>query len=256
MDAMAHSSTARRTLFMHAAHRSVGILSDRATARPYCPIEPFSIADATAAPLQVALASFRQSADVASIQALFEQAVRQSVEIECCRVELDAAAASFDCLPGADCVVVFDRGLHMARHWSDLDVADLANDESGDCPNFHVNENGTVPFAEVEVVPDNDWHPVLMGVEPFRSDWNFSPLRAPTEGWSGEEQGVRAAASTLPLGDGMVLLKAKLSGKEWPVVWVRHGRHGRVVRVILGSPADFGQASFVRMLCNALAWIG
>ena len=39
-----------------------------------------------------------------------------------------------------------------------------------------------------------------------------------------------------------------------PVAWVRESRGGRVFYTSLGTPGDFENASFVRLLTNALFW--
>jgi hypothetical protein len=249
---MAHSSTSRRTLFMHSAHRTIGVSGDRAASGPYFPIKAVSIDDSASPPLQVALAASHPNAEISLAQVLFEQAIKRCGDAECCRVNLNSAGMDFDSLNDADCVVVFERGLHMARHLSDIDLTGFASAESAG--------EDALPMT-VEVTPENRWHPVLMGVEPF-----MSRLRLPNKKGTGSEPPSPSSASKraceVPVPflfippDATVLLNAKSSKEMQPAAWVRHRRHGRAFHTVLGSPRDFRQPAFVHLIVNALTWIG
>jgi type 1 glutamine amidotransferase len=52
------------------------------------------------------------------------------------------------------------------------------------------------------------------------------------------------------------LLVGKSDGNEWPVAWVWGGRRGRVFFTSLGSADDFRKPDFVRLVVNAIEWIG
>jgi hypothetical protein len=89
--------------------------------------------------------------------------------------------------------------------------------------------------VRVEIESAARWHPVLEGVEPF-----VSRLDAP------EGDGVPE--------DAMLLLVGGSSGTVQPVAWLR--RSGRAFHTRLGSVVDFQQPNFIRLLGNAVAWVG
>lgn len=64
----------------------------------------------------------------------------------------------------------------------------------------------------------------------------------------------KLARRSLPAG-ATLLLGGRSDLTTQPVAWVRTGRRGRVFSTSLGRPADFGQAGFVRLLCNAIGWV-
>lgn len=120
---MAHSSALQRKLFMHPAHQTVGMSGGVVAPGPYCRSDGFSAEALAVTPLRVALVAFRLDADARAALALLEQAIARGRDIQCRRVEFDAADAGSESLPDADCAVLFRRGLHIARRWADLDAA-------------------------------------------------------------------------------------------------------------------------------------
>ena len=72
--------------------------------------------------MRVALAACRLDADACAALALFEQAIAGRRDMQCRRVEFDAADAGSESLADVDCVVLFRQGLHIARRWADLDA--------------------------------------------------------------------------------------------------------------------------------------
>jgi hypothetical protein len=225
---MAHSSTVRRKLFMHPAHRTVGVWGDGIGARPYCRVESFRVSiDALAGPaVRVVLVAHQPDADACAALALFQQAAQRRSDVDCRRVEFDAAHAGSDELTDADCVVLFRRGVHVARHWADLDAAALAADgppaNSGD------------PMR-IEIAPAARWHPVLESVEPFLCRPNLA-------------QGLATDATPL--------LITRAAGGVQAVAWIEHLAEEDVFHTNLGSSEDLGQADFVRLVQNAVVWIG
>jgi type 1 glutamine amidotransferase len=62
-------------------------------------------------------------------------------------------------------------------------------------------------------------------------------------------------------GDAMVLLRAKSAEAEEPVAWAREGKSagkqfGRVFYTSLGTPEDFQNPEFLKLLTNAVLWTG
>jgi len=80
--------------------------------------------------MRVALVASRLDADARAALQLFEQAIAGRCEMECRCVEFDAAEDLSERLADVDCVVLFRQGLHVARHWADID-------QGGDDRVFH-----------------------------------------------------------------------------------------------------------------------
>ena len=194
--------------------------------------------------MRVALVACRLDADACAALALFEQAIARRCDVQCRRVELDAADAGSESLADVDCVVLFGRGLHVARRWADLDLASLGGADIPVCPvgqSFsgrqeclpHLGEKG---LLKVEIAPAARSHPILEGVEPFVSRDVLQPVCISQ--------------------DATLLLTGRTAGEVQPAAWIEHGCRDRVFHTTLGSSEDFRQPDFVRLVLNALAWIG
>lgn len=97
----------------------------------------------------------------------------------------------------------------------------------------HYNKDGSI--TQVTVAEKAATHPILSGVEPFTS------------------------ASTLYRNTGMaddneLLLTGTIPGHTEPLAWTRRHQGGRVFYTSLGSPEDFKNEMFHKMLVNALFW--
>jgi hypothetical protein len=212
---------------MHPAHRTVGVLGTGVVTGPYCRIENSAICDMATMPMQVVLAASTQDVEAHSSLRSFEQAIHTPGNIECRRVKLETVDTGSEDLANADCVIVFGQGLHMACHWSNFDATRFTADKP---------ETGRDKPTEIEISPAAEGHPLLNGVDPFVSR--------------------RKAPVCVPIpADATVLLTVATSAGVYPVAWVGHRRHGRTFHTTLGSPEDFQQPAFVRLLLNALAWI-
>ena len=88
--------------------------------------------------------------------------------------------------------------------------------------------------VHVSLVASNGNHPVLKGVTPF---WSAKLYKNPT----------------LALDD-TVLLLGSIPGHTEPVAWTRPHAGGRVFYTSLGTPEDFKQESFRKLLVNAILW--
>ena len=275
---MAHSSALRRNLFMHPAHRTVGVsgggIAPVRTAPPsvFRPSRPSTLA---VTPMRLALVACRLDADASAALTLLEQAVtvhgarcsrhtpcavRSDFDAdslsggrhmecachinECGRVEFGTADAGSERLADVDCVVLFLRGLHMARRWADLDAAALVRLPTNQCQREtpdHCNgrefgNDRELLKARIEIAPAARRHPILDRVEPFVSRDVFQPVCISP--------------------DATLLLTGRTAGEVQPAAWIEHGRGDEVFHTTLGRSDDFRQPDFVRLVRNALAWIG
>ena len=223
---MAGISIVRRTRLLHPANRTVGLAGGVAAA-PYCYVERLSIHSLTIAPLRVALAGPEADADAAAAMALIERAAVEHVDAECQRVGLDAAGVVSEKRSDADCVVHFGQKLWIAPPGLDFGAGTLAMGGT--------KARRRQPI-EVEIEPAARWHPVLEGIEPFMS--NAAPAR-----------GIGLPDDATPL------LYSRIAGRIETLAWARC-RRGRVFCTSLGRAEDFRQAAFVRLVLNAMAWVG
>jgi hypothetical protein len=220
--------TKRRRLFMHPAHRSVGVSGDGLAPGPYCRMEGFA-APTDSRPLRIALLARRWNADTEAAATLFEKAVAARCDVECGRVDIASLDTDRDLLPEIDCLVAFGQTLCITQHWRDVDATARAADGPPTCSEGRP--------MEVEMAPAAEWHPVLEGVWPFPS-----------------RHGQPEPQPGLPE-DAFLLLAGRADGQTWPVAWVRHTAEGPVFCTSLGSSDDFRQPDFVRLLLNALRWV-
>jgi type 1 glutamine amidotransferase len=102
------------------------------------------------------------------------------------------------------------------------------------------NHYGKDAPAEVTIVGEHRGHPVLAEVKEFKTMGKLYKNPHLAE-------------------DVKVLLRAKTAAYGEPVAWVRdakQGERGRVFYTSLGTPGDFENAEFVRMVGNAVRWVG
>ena len=109
---MADFSQARRILYMHPAHRTVGVSGVASSFRPCRPVERPSSDEPAAALMRVSLVS--RMTDNRSVAA-FERILAENGDVQCNRVDL--ASAERKALADADCAVVFGRGLQIVGRW-------------------------------------------------------------------------------------------------------------------------------------------
>jgi hypothetical protein len=225
---MASSSPVQRELHIHPAHWLVGVSGSRTAARPYCRLEDLAAGGNRAWPLRVLLVDRRRDADTDAALASLEQHLCGRSDIQCSRVDCDAVEVKLADGADADCLIVLGRGLQMAGDWSDLADDALARSISraGDDQRMEV-----VPAAAAR------GHLVLNQVQPFVSRRGVS-----------ECAGVPARATCLLVG--------RMSDRVQPVAWVWDGRRSGVFYTSLGKAEDFRQPDFLRLVLNALSWIG
>jgi hypothetical protein len=223
---MAHPAAVRRKLFMHPAHRTVGVSNAGIAQPPYGRIENYPTRSLDVNPARVVLAPNRRSDDAHAAIQLFERAIRRRQDLRCHRVDLEALGAKSSTWTAADCFVVFGQGLFIAQRRVLLDAFPAADD----------SQQAIGDPMKVEIAATAAWHPVLDGVEPFVSRQTVP-----------HSIGIPAEATVL-------LTARNAAGDAQPVAWIEH-RHGTVFRTTLGSAEDFGQPDFVRLALNAVTWL-
>jgi type 1 glutamine amidotransferase len=116
---------------------------------------------------------------------------------------------------------------HAIQSWLDLDKEVLGGNYRG-----HYGEG---PETEIQIVESAKDHPVLAGVQPFRSAGSLY-----------KNQGI--ADNT------HLLMTGKNPEATEPITWTREYKGGRIFYTSLGHPQDFTEESFRRLLANALFW--
>lgn len=122
-------------------------------------------------------------------------------------------------------------GIRTASHgfqpWLEMDKEVFGGD--------YQNHYGNGPTSKIEIVAKAKGHPILDGVVPFRS--KYSLYKNPN-----------IAA------DAGLLLRGEVNGKIEPVAWTRVHHSGRVFYCSFGGVEDFQNATFQRLIANALFW--
>lgn len=130
------------------------------------------------------------------------------------------------CLSGKPIVGVRTAS-HAIQTWLDLDKEVLGGNYKG--------HYGNDVATDVKLVDAAKGHPILAGVEPFRSVGSLY-----------KNQGLAE--------DTHVLLTGTSPEATEPIAWTRNYKGGRIFYTSLGHPQDFQEPSFQRMLVNALFW--
>lgn len=125
-------------------------------------------------------------------------------------------------------VVGIRTASHAFQTWLEFDKLVLGGDYKG---------HAGVKKADVALAAAAKDHAVLAGVKPFTTMGSLYANRelAP---------------------DVTVLLAGSTGDNTQPVAWVREHQGGRVFYTSLGVPDDFKDASFLRLLTNAVFWTG
>ncbi|MCE5302558.1 MAG: ThuA domain-containing protein [Planctomycetaceae bacterium] len=218
-----------RRWFAHSAHAHLGWRDEGSTPGPYCWLgeEPLFDEERSAVPLRVTLVARQWDASVRPMMRCFEQAARECCNAECFPIDVDSTNVDWDGTSDADCVVLLGHGLRIARRWSDLDLSPSWNDDF-----VRSDEPMTVESAASAAR-----HPVTEGVCPFTTEATSARL------------------GCIP-SDAVPLLIGRTDQTIRLVAWTYRGDWGRAFCTTLGSAADFRRPDFVRLACNALAWVG
>lgn len=130
------------------------------------------------------------------------------------------------CLAGKPIVGVRTAS-HAIQTWLDLDKEVLGG-------NYH-GHYGAGPGTDVKIVDSAKDSPLLAGVRPFH-----------TAGSLYKNEGLAA--------DNLILLTGTNPEHTEPIAWTRTYKGARIFYTSLGHPEDFSEASFQRLLVNALFW--
>jgi putative membrane-bound dehydrogenase-like protein len=130
------------------------------------------------------------------------------------------------CLSGKPIVAVRTAS-HAFQNWLALDKEILGGNYQGHYPEG--------PATKIAVLDKAKSHPILAGVELFQAVGSLY-----------KNTGLAA--------DSEVLLTGSIPGHTEPIAWTRIHNGGRVFYTSLGHPQDFRNASFLRLLANALFW--
>lgn len=125
-------------------------------------------------------------------------------------------------------IVAIRTASHGFQNWLEMDKLVYGG-------NYH-NHYGNLYTQDVKILPDAKDHPILDGVEQFRSPYSLY--------------------KTGPLADDVTVLTESLivTGETEASSWVREYKGGRVFYTQMGGLSDFENASFQRMVANALFW--
>jgi hypothetical protein len=227
---MVSSSSSQRRLFMHPAHRTVGV-SGGGGFRPYCcgkggaATDRYEVDAWATEPLRVVLAACASDPDGLAAMSLFERAIETDAEVQCHRTTFVNVGS--DLAADADCVVVFRQGVHVARWRADLSVARLVGDSNSAADGWLAGE----------IKPAVQWHPVLEGVRPFVARHRtFRDVH-------------------LSIG-AAVLMTGMAGGETRPVAWAESGPAGAEFHAVLGCREDLANPNIVRLMVNAVKWVG
>lgn len=124
-------------------------------------------------------------------------------------------------------IVALRTASHGFQNWLEFDKVVLGG-------NYH-NHLSNDKTTRLSIAPGARDHPILDGIVPFAT--------------------AASLYRTSPLAEGTTLLMTGQSpeGNE-PVAWTRDFKGARIVYTSLGAPGDFENATFRRMLINALFW--
>lgn len=128
------------------------------------------------------------------------------------------------CLAGKP-IVGIRTASHAFQNWLDLDKEVLGGNYKG--------HFGAGPLCEVKI--EDKAHPILKGVQPFKSVGSLYK---------------NAGLSK----DVYILLTGSIPEQSEPIAWTRTYKGARVFYTSLGHQKDFDEPSFNQMVVNALFW--
>ena len=121
---------------------------------------------------------------------------------------------------------------HAYQNWLEFDREVLGGSYDG--------HYGSGVVARVEIADEAAGHPVLKGVAPFESQGSLY-------------------RNTPIAGDAELLLSGRTAEHFEPAAWTRRhgsGRRGRIFYTSLGHQKDFWELDFLRLIDNAVNWVG
>lgn len=130
------------------------------------------------------------------------------------------------CLAGKP-IVGIRTASHAFQNWLDLDKEVFGGNYKG--------HFGAGPLCEVKFAANAKSHPILKGVQPFKSAGSLYK-------------------NTGLAKDVNVLLTGSIPEQTEPIAWTRNYKGGRIFYTSLGHQKDFDDPNFVAMIVNALHW--
>lgn len=116
---------------------------------------------------------------------------------------------------------------HAFQNWLDLDKEVLGGNYQG-----HYKEG---PLCEVQLADSAKSHPILKGVQPYKSAGSLYK-------------------NTGLAKDVDVLLTGSIPEHTEPIAWTRNYKGARIFYTSLGHQKDFDDPNFVTLVANALHW--
>ena len=238
---MAGLDTTGRILFMHSAHRAIGV-SVGPAAMGSCDLSGFTTAGKSADLLRVCLVSEGPEHEADGSLDVLTRYLGPRYDVIHARASGISAGGwsgpddprSYDCIvllaggsqSGAARLAQIERGYRGGRV--------VVGHGNGDRPEPDAEFFGD-DYADRFVAKTAEDHPVLAGVGPLVT------------------AGPPGATIEVPT-DATVLLIAGPPGRSQPVAWIRSDHRGRTFHTSLGRAADFHRTAFVRLLANAVDW--
>src|SRR5688572_29589162 len=130
------------------------------------------------------------------------------------------------CLSGKP-IVGIRTASHALQNWLDLDKEVFGGNYKG--------HFGAGPLCEVKIEAKAKTHPILKGVQPFKSVGSLYK-------------------NTGLAKDVDILLTGSTPENTEPIAWTRNYKGGRIFYTSLGHQKDFDDPNFVTMIVNALHW--
>jgi len=130
------------------------------------------------------------------------------------------------CLAGKP-IVGIRTASHAFQNWLDLDKEVFGGNYKG--------HFGAGPLCEVKLTANAKSHPILKGVQPFKSVGSLYK-------------------NTGLAKDVDILLTGATPDNIEPIAWTRNYKGARIFYTSLGHQKDFDDANFVNMIVNALYW--
>lgn len=130
------------------------------------------------------------------------------------------------CLSGKP-IVGIRTASHAFQNWLDLDKEVLGGNYKG-----HYNVG---PLCDVKFADQTGGHPILKGVQPFKSVGSLYRNTGLSK-------------------DVNILLTGSIPEHTEPIAWTRDYKGGRIFYTSLGHQKDFDDPNFVTLIANALFW--
>ncbi len=221
-----------------------------------CMLVSFTSAGDKSKPLRVCLVSGSLEYDSDGSLTKFQKHFEKHYVAECSRafIKTESDLPGLDNLDTCDVVLLFTRRLkitgeqlervkkyctsgkpivgirtasHAFQNWLDFDKEVLGGNYKG-----HYKDG---PLCEVRLPDDQFKHPILKGVQAFKS-----------EGSLYKNTGLAK--------DVQILLTGSIPEHEEPIAWTRNYKGGRIFYTSLGHQQDFDDPNFNTLIANALYW--